>query len=645
MNHFQDPGVEKMETEYGSEVEADQGRRIRFLEKHAALTRYPVIRNVPLFFNRHGFRRILTLGVILLVFSGIKIPYLKTPFTGAHSTKYTTYVEPAVYMAEKNNIFWYQQKYSSDPVFNPEGIHSKFPHFPLFEWGLFVFYKAIPLGNLEFKTRIFTHFIGFLILISSYIFFCEWLKKNLALIITGLISINPVFVFSTFVTVLDSLVILLMFVSFILLTKFFKLKKSDTLLLSGVTFGLGVSIKYSLLLWMWPICLMIFYYKKESTSDFIFNCLVYTLTGIFFVGFVKTSINILPGSLLKGMLVACVWFLFFFGIRYGLNKYEFTFRGLIERLLRHVVLIFIGFLIAIGVTYTVFRLTDFHEYYDDFLTDGHLIFNIRMYKHMVMAQFRNYMTESVLWIAIAGFLLVLFSVKNNIKIIALSFFFGSIFYWILTSKVMFFHNYYTLIIMITSSILAGYAMYYILCSMNTKLAKLIFGGMFFLLVFPNSLRESISNISGYDDFSKTIEFIKNHTDEKDKLIYEGPIGSLAIYTKRSLVRPYRLNNENIKKDIKEMGFSNTMQKYNIKYLLSPYEKPRYIDYANLFSDTKMHYPSSNRGYLISKEVGTIPKSLGQNYSDLEEIVREYDIHSKFALKADFGKIKVYSFSN
>jgi len=88
-----------------------------------------------------------------------------------------------------------------------------------------------------------------------------------------------------------------------------------------------------------------------------------------------------------------------------------------------------------------------------------------------------------------------------------------------------------------------------------------------------------------------------------------------------------------------------MQRYNIKYLLSPFEKPKYIDYANLFSETDFVYPSSNRRYLIINKISTIPKNLSDKYSDLEEIVRKYDICNKFVLVKDFGSIKVYSFHN
>jgi len=387
------------------------------------------------------------------------------------------------------------------------------------------------------------------------------------------------------------------------------------------------------------------YYSKKNLSEFIFNCLVYTFTGLLLVAAAKSSINLFPGSLYTGLLSASVWIIIFIGIRSGLKKYESEIFGFIERLLQRRILTFVVSLIGVAIAYFIFRVADFKVYSEDFLTDKYLFFNIRMYKYMMLSQFKNYMTENLFYASITGFLLVLAVGKNSIRKIALSFSFGSLVYWILTSKVMFFHNYYTLIIMITSSILAGFAFYLILSSLNTKLNKILIGGLLFLLVFPASFRESVKSLSEYEDYSQAIEFIKNNTGEKDKLIYEGPIGPIAIYTRRSLIRPYRLDHDKLIKDIHDIGFADTMQKYGIKYLLSPYEKPKYIDYANLFINTNMDYPSSNRRYLILNTIGAVSKDLSDNYSKLDEIVHEHDINNKFNLVEDFGKIKVYTFRN
>ena len=86
----------------------------------------------------HGYSYVLDLLLAITAFTWIKVPYLTAPFTGEHSMKYNTYVEPAVYMVQKDSMLWNQKKYVSDPVHNPEGIFPKFEHLPLMEWGLFL---------------------------------------------------------------------------------------------------------------------------------------------------------------------------------------------------------------------------------------------------------------------------------------------------------------------------------------------------------------------------------------------------------------------------------------------------------------------------------------------------------------------------
>ena len=91
--------------------------------------------------GHRGVPYALGLIAILFLFTWIKAPYLAAPFTGEHSMKYNTYVEPAVYMVQKDSMLWNQKKYVSDPVHNPEGIFPKFEHLPLMEWGLFLTYR------------------------------------------------------------------------------------------------------------------------------------------------------------------------------------------------------------------------------------------------------------------------------------------------------------------------------------------------------------------------------------------------------------------------------------------------------------------------------------------------------------------------
>ena len=127
----------------------------------------------------------------------------------------------------------------------------------------------MPYGNLEFKTRLFTHLIGVMILIYCYLFFRKWLPKNITLLILMLLSINSIFSLATFVTVYDSLLILFMFMSLSVLNKYFENRDIRSLFWAGIIFGLGNSMKYSLFLWLAPLSLFLMYYSRNNNINFI----------------------------------------------------------------------------------------------------------------------------------------------------------------------------------------------------------------------------------------------------------------------------------------------------------------------------------------------------------------------------------------
>ena len=88
-------------------------------EKYPRLINIPIIGKTLQFFYFYGIWNITAIFIILLIFTFIKAPYFSMPFTGEHSLKYNSYVEPAMYMAERNNPFWVQYRYLSDPIKNP----------------------------------------------------------------------------------------------------------------------------------------------------------------------------------------------------------------------------------------------------------------------------------------------------------------------------------------------------------------------------------------------------------------------------------------------------------------------------------------------------------------------------------------------
>ena len=245
------------------------------------------------------------------------------PFTGEHSLKYNSYVEPAMYMAEKNNPFWVQYRYLSDPVENPQGIQKKYGKFPLLEWGLYLSYVVMPGNNIEVKTRIFMHLIGVLIILFAYIFFQFWLSDALALVIVALIALNPIVSLSTYVTVADSVLIMLMFMSFIYLNKYMKENNYAYLYTASLIYGLGIAVKYSLFLWTSPIALVFLINKEKKIIHITLDYIVYMGLAVSVILFFKTSVNRLPSDTTVYILFGILWLFVYYVIYLLMVKKRF----------------------------------------------------------------------------------------------------------------------------------------------------------------------------------------------------------------------------------------------------------------------------------------------------------------------------------
>jgi hypothetical protein len=253
------------------------------------------------------------------------------------------------------------------------------------------------------------------------------------------------------------------------------------------------------------------------------------------------------------------------------------------------------------------------------------------------------MTENVFWLALTGFLMMLTLKFRNIRWIALAFCFGSLVFWVVASKSMFLHNYYTIILMATSSILAAIPVYYLLNTVPSTGARILVGLLLLLLIVPNSYRAATERISKFEEVSSAVEFVKKNTKQGDLILHEGFLEAMVIYTGRAFVRPYRLVNDQIKNDIQRIGFSETMNKYRIRYFMSPYDKPIYEDFAPLFLETKNDRPSFERTYFIKSRIGTQDADLQKEHAELESSIEKYRIREKFTLVAKLGRVRFYSF--
>ena len=226
----------------------------------------------------------------------------------------------------------------------------------------------------------------------------------------------------------------------------------------------------------------------------------------------------------------------------------------------------------------------------------------------------------------------------------LAFLGGGMLYWVVASKAMFFHNYYTLIIMIGFSLLAAAAVSVLI---NAVPAQLKWLTLFLVtaLIVSQTYEANAKRLGRYEDLSAVSEFIMANTEEGDLILYEGYYTPLVIYTGRGLVRAARLADPRVRARIEKYGFAETMRRLHIKYLLTPYDEPTYRDFAGVFREINVKTPMYNRTFLICKRVRMECEGGEMEHKKLDGVVQEEGIPAKFKLVARIGKIKLYSFRN
>lgn len=637
-----------LEIENTKEQEAEEKRKEEFPEKFPAINKIPIMRSAFRWCYKVGFAYLAILLLILVMFTALKAPYFDISFfAGEHAMKYNTHVEPAKYMYERNNPFWMQKKYLAEPVNNPEGIFKRFGSPPIMEWGLLATYHLFPNYSMEFATRLFTHFIGILILFSGFVFFSQWLPKKAVLLITFLLAINPIINFTSFVTVLDSWLIFFTFLTLIYLSKYVKQRNVAPLYFAGLFFGIGISIKYSIFLWLAPITftLLVCHSKKLATFLKDYGILMF-LSLLPLIAF-RTSLRNLPSDAITPIIIFLIWMIAFVVIFHLLKRYVENLENLAMRIVKNKLLSLTIITISLTAGAVFLYLTDLYKLSSEFLTDTTLVFNWDMYGHMLNEQFKPYMTENVYYLGLGGLLFTLFFGPKTQRVILFAFLAGSFVFWVLASKSIFFHNYYTNIIMITFAISVGTMFYSIGSMLRNRALLLVTMLLLGIFLFPAAYKASSERLSNEKDVNalkKVAQYLIANTKENEIYVDDSHLLTLTLMTGRSRTTEAGLIDQEIKESIKKIGFANTMKKYNISYVLTARDTPRYNRYANLFADQELATVSGRRSDLLQFR-------LNSNYdyfpdsSIRDEIIESENIEEKFVLQKEIDPFKIFGFQD
>jgi 4-amino-4-deoxy-L-arabinose transferase-like glycosyltransferase len=584
--------------------------------------------------------------LILIGFTIMKAPYFDYNFTGANTMKYNTYVEPAKYMIEKGDFTWLQHKYLANPTENPEGIRESLPQLPILEWSLATTFKLLPNRPIEVSTRLLTHTMGLITLVLVFLLTKKWTNNTYSLIVTTFMATNRIIGITSFVTVYDTVIFISFLTSLYLLTKYLQNgNKLSNLWIAGIITGLGISAKISLLIWILPASFLIIFFDKEKTAKKVFNF----LTFYFFAGVIylttKYSIPNLRLNFNRSLVLLSVGLLVVILSYYLIKKYKEKAMGILQNLEKKKLLIPL-FLLILGVVASVgasFLLVD--RFTEHFLTDQRILFSLPLYKHMLTEQFSVYVSRNIFRFSLLGFISLFFVKNRKVRILNITLLVTALFYWVIASKSIFIHDYYTLVFMY-SFILAASLFIYIFISLFKKPSvRLLLSLLLGLYLITPTIKETRRQLSFQrDGFMEAAEYLEENTEPNDLYIDESHLLTLTLETGRARVGdPNMFNNEDFKEAVEEIGFKGAMEEYNVKYLITSNTVPSYEGFADVFAKEDL------RPTLTARESKLLPVATPEDFSNFVEterrgfLVDKYDIDERFVFEKEIGVYRFFRF--
>jgi hypothetical protein len=589
---------------------------------------------------------IIGLMLIIFIFIASKIPYWDISFTVNYPLKYNTYVDPALSMLKHDDPFIIQRNYMHNPISNSLGMGIQYGSLPILEWSLFTGYKLLlSYMPMEAITRLVMLIWGSIALTSFFIFIKKYLNNRIALISTFLLSLNAIFNLSFFVTVYDSILFCLTFISFSLLFDSVKEKNLTKFGASALMLGIGASVKENILIWSLPfvfVYLLLAY--KRDINTFISKIFLHLTAVIFPYIIFLTTLNFFPTKEVKyfiGFLVLSIFLGIFIWKIEKIYKFFVNITSSITKFISgHKKILWLSPILIILIVMGVYSTTVSEE----FLTDWTLLFNPDLYLRFLNDQIIPYTGRFLFYILLLSIpLLIFYSKKRRINNAIIAIFAGSLFYIVIASKALFFHSYYWLFILASIEIFTTWGILFIKDTFIKKSIRPIFLclllGTIFLYTSP-SVKAKLNR--QYYEVEDVIEYINSESFEDGTSFIDQ--ANLAYLTmKTDLYRVYGnevFATEEFKSSVKEIGFIETMKKYKILYLITEEASADFTAFANSFSANNLEDNYLRRTDLILSSLYSNEEYFDDT-SIRNKILSDNNIQDQFKLIRDFGQYKIY----
>lgn len=284
----------------------------------------------------------------------------------------------------------------------------------------------------------------------------------------------------------------------------------------------------------------------------------------------------------------------------------------------------------------------------NYLTDSRLILDFEFYKYIIDNQITPNTTRYLIYFSLIGLGITPLLKSKSVRNISLGFLLTALIFFIVASKSILPHSYYTLPIMFSIIIFSSITLYTILSVFKSKIFTIIFFLILSVFLLTEPIIRAKTLISRETkEYEEIVEYLNENTSSGDFFIDEAYILTVLFDTDlyRTLDINVLANKSELKESIKEIGFSRTMNKYKIKYLITKESRPNYESYVPLFTEKSFETSQFDRGQLLLNLIHPDNYYYFPDQRERSELVKELDIMNKFVLEKQIGVYRFYTFQN
>ncbi|USN53987.1 MAG: glycosyltransferase family 39 protein [Candidatus Nomurabacteria bacterium] len=575
-------------------------RKIRF--SHSRFSRIPLLPTLFILFRKKNVLSIFLLALILLNYFAIRVPYFHDSFfIKLHPGKYVSYVPVAQEMYEAKNPFVFRNPAYAGIFGSAEDQeYGTFWRMPVLEWTLAPFFSLRSYFSDESIVRIYLTIVGSFILGSIFLLTRRLFSPLVAIALTYIFSLTPVFNLLTWTTTLDATALCFLLCS----VNLYLYGKRDA---SFIILGFAFLCKLSFVVIGGPLlALLVLFLEKEKMLHLIKLALASFSPYIFFTLFLR-SLPAHADEWGRNITMLVVFLLLVLGI-YLVLKYPFT-KAL--RLLQRNKKVWRTSLISTGAFFLLLSLFFLRKSLQalggEFLTDTSLLLNVDFYLQL-FDRVRYMSTPFISFVFFISLGTFWFLPRKKFYIL-LTFFFTSFIFLILASKSIRFAWYYNHIFVLTMVLFVGGVLYQI--EKNLVLSKKSTIATFTLILLTMGLTLNPtpeyflqSKLSQLEVQAIRDVILKNSDANSKAMTYSSEYRVLYLYTHQPFVQLSAISNqaelESLRKDISDLGFPGAMEKYHLSTFIDTKGQNNFISLLYLFTDSTDKIATDRSDLILSK---------------------------------------------